>query len=455
MKTIVIVGGGFCGAIVAANLARIADAARLRVVLIEPKERIGRGVAYGTPHGTHLLNVPAGRMSAWPDQPDHFLNWLRRADPGLTGGVFVRRSRFGEYVEFALREVVETAPTTFAFEHRRDTATNIELTEAHAVVVHCASSDPIRANQVVLALGNPPPSDPFAPDQREQLGDAYISNPWNADAVERCAVNGSILLVGTGLTMVDFAVTLRAHGHNARLVAISRHGLLPQPHRNPPNPPLPIEHPLQLDQWDGRALSLLRWVREASLQTGEWREVINSLRPITPAIWSKLSKAERLRFLRHLRPYWDVHRHRMAMEVHRTLQTMIDGGALSVIAGRIQSVSQAADGVAVQIRDRGSNNDRSLRAQRIVNCTGPESDWSRVADPLAENLLRAGLISPDPLRLGILTNDDGALVDRSGRASDALFTLGHLRRGALWESTAVPELRVQAATLAKQLISRK
>lgn len=452
MHTICIIGGGFSGAILTANLARANHSTPVRVVLVERRSTIGRGVAYSTPYRPHLLNVPAGRMSAWPHDPEHFLRWLQSSDPAITGGTFVRRSLFGEYVEFTLNEAIDAAAAEFHFERRQDTARQISIDSEHRGIVEFEHSAPVIADQVVLALGNPPPGVPLTREQCDALGRRFILDPWSADAVESCDPDESILLLGTGLTMVDFALTLKARGHRAPLFALSRHGLLPQSHRNPPRPPVSFDAPFRLDGWDGRVLSLLRWIRRAVRQAGEWREVINSLRSDTPAIWARLADVERGRFLRHLRPYWDVHRHRMAMEVYLTLQSMIDGGGLAILSGRLMDVAADQESVVAQVRPRGSSRIRTIRATKVVNCTGPESDWSRVDSPLVQGLLRDGLMVCDPFRLGIVTDRQGRLIDRFGNASRFLSTLGNPRRSELWETTAVPELRNQAAAMADHLL---
>ncbi|MBL8879072.1 MAG: FAD/NAD(P)-binding protein [Phycisphaerales bacterium] len=448
MKTIAIIGGGFAGTMVAANLARGAGAQPLTVVLIERNPSIGRGVAYSTRHRPHLLNVPAGRMSAWRDQPDHFLHWLQERDAGITSGSFVRRSLYGEYVEFTLNETLTAAPPSFIFTRRTAAAAQMRIDANGRARIALNQGDPVYADHVVLAVGNQAPRAVLSPAELTQLGDRYIGDPWSDGGLERCRPDEPLLVIGTGLTMVDFAITLRARGHHAPLIALSRRGLLPHAHRNPPRAPAPFADPFRADEWDGRVLPLLRWIRNTSNQTGEWREVVNSLRGDTATIWSRLSHCERERFLRHLRSFWDIHRHRMPQEIERVVRSMIDGGALSIVAGRLCGVRAESERLFADVRPRGSNDIRTYCIARIVNCTGPECDFSRVADPLLQNLQSTGQIVVDRWGLGLLTNGQGALIDRNGRASEVLYTLGGVRRGDLWETTAVPEIRVQAAELA-------
>src|SRR6202012_134962 len=101
-KTIAIIGGGVSGALTAFHLVR--QEVQARVILIEQRPDFGLGLAYSTPSLRHLLNVPAGKISALPDQPNHFLNWLRKNyDPAATAKTFAPRAVFGRYIQSLLR----------------------------------------------------------------------------------------------------------------------------------------------------------------------------------------------------------------------------------------------------------------------------------------------------------------------------------------------------------------
>jgi uncharacterized NAD(P)/FAD-binding protein YdhS len=451
--TIVVAGAGFSGVSVAAHLARLPWRSGVRIVLLERSDAPARGVAYSTPSRLHLLNVPAGRMGAFADDEGHFLRWLRLSEPSLSGDAFVPRLRYGEYLASILHDLQTGAPAGVQVEVRHADARDIE-TAGPRLRVHVASSAPLDADCVVLATGTPAPS-------RSEIGDAlrddprYVHDPWANGALGRVRSSQPILLVGTGLTMVDAVLALRESGHGAGFLAVSRRGLLPQPHRDWPLPPPVVQPPAGLSAWNGSASALLAMihdsVRHATLGGLDWRDVINGLRPLTPSLWRRMPTRERERFLRHVRPFWDTHRHRMSTRVAAEVNAMIFRGELSVLAGRIESCHAGAGSVEVGIRRRGQPITTPHRAGAVINCTGPASDYARVDEPLFAALRGRGLATPDPLRLGIATDDQGALIDARGAASPVLFTLGNPRKADLWESTAVPELRSQAARLAARL----
>jgi uncharacterized NAD(P)/FAD-binding protein YdhS len=411
---VAIIGAGASGTLTAVQAAR----AGLTVGLIDAGARAARGLAYGTPYGAHLLNVPAGRMSAFPDDPEHFLRWLRGRLPGAQAGTFAPRASYGDYL----------ASLLMASDVTRVGGSAVGLTEGWTVHLHDGRT--VAAGAVVLALGNLPPNDPL--DLDGEAPPEYVRDPWAPGASLGLDHDAPVLLIGTGLTALDIAIALRHDGHRGAIHALSRHGRLPQPHAAFTPAPLeavPFRTPLEA----------LRWARRQP----DWRAAIDSLRPHTAQIWRSWSLQQRGSFLRHLRNLWDVHRHRHAPEAWTELD---------VLRGRIVSMSP---GLVVRWRPSGSDDIRELRVARAINCTGPACDYSRIDLPLVEQMRRAGWLTPDPLRLGIDTDDDGRLLSRDHVPVPGLFTLGPLRRPALWESTAMPEIRAQAAALAKVLRERR
>ena len=308
-------------------------------------------------------------------------------------------------------------------------------------------------DRMVLAVGNLPPRDI---DGLSALSNdaTYVRDPWAPGALERIAGAQTVLLVGTGLTMVDAVLALHAGRDDARFIAVSRRGLLPQSHRDQPHKPAVPDPSRRLDTWNGSAGELLHIVRQeasAAVAAGmDWRDVINALRPVTHALWQRMPAREQARFHRHVRPFWDTHRHRMSTRVAERIEALVAHNQLSIVAGKIAECARDGGRVAVDVRRRDGSRAR-LVVDAVVNCTGPCSDFSRAEDPLLESLRSHGMIVGDPLGIGIETGSEGAVIDRHGRESDVLFTLGGTRRPALWESTAVPELRLQAHLLARRL----
>ncbi|HZW96850.1 MAG TPA: FAD/NAD(P)-binding protein [Candidatus Eremiobacteraceae bacterium] len=445
---IAIVGGGFSGASLTAVLLGAADLP-LSVVLIEREGNPGRGVAYGTRFGGHLLNVRAQNMSGRVDDPLHFLRWAQEnyaAD--VQPGDYLPRRVFGQYAESILREADESNPGRF--EWKRDEAIAIRQTNGKAEI-YLRGGGRVVAGRVVLALGNFPPADPKFPG-RTDSSPRYVSNPWAANALDGAEQDKAVLLVGSGLTSVDVAIALRERGFEGKIHMLSRHGLLPQQHK--PVEPWPAFWNNESPRTARGMLQLLReQVREAEQQNNDWRAVVDSLRPFAQKVWSSLPLRERRQFLRHLRAYWDVHRHRVAPQIGVMLTTEMDQGRIQTHAGRVIEYCESGDGVEVSYRDRRSGELRKLSVDRVINCTGPDADVRRINDPLLQDLLSQNLVRPDALSLGLDTAEDGALIDGRGIASDFLYTIGPLRKGNLWETTAVPEIRVQASQLALHLIS--
>jgi uncharacterized NAD(P)/FAD-binding protein YdhS len=447
--TVAIVGGGVSGTLVAAHL--LASEALPRIVLVEPREEVGRGLAYSTPCSSHLLNVPAANLSALPDQPDHFLEWARkRLREPIAPYTFLPRQLFGTYVRSVLEERRQgAAPDRFL--HCQGTVREIRPA-AHGLELLLAEGQTLRADYVVLALGNQPPRALVSADGASSAGaDRYFPSPWVPGALARPAEGEEVLLIGTGLTAVDAAIALQDSGYTGMIHAVSRHGRWPLAHLPAPAPPvsfLPDPAPTTVQS----LFSLLRkQVRQAAELGQDWRPLIDGLRPRTNTLWSALSQKERTRYYRHLRALWEIHRHRMAPEIAERLLAMQREGRLRTLAARLDSAVATSEGFRVCVRPRGAAELQVLEVGRILNCTGPESDYRQGREPLLANLLAQGLAVPGPLGQGFQVTPEGALYAANGAPGERLFAVGPLRVGTLFETTAIPEIRVQALQLANEL----
>jgi len=440
--TIAIIGGGFSGATLAAQLLRHSQES-VSVVLIDPSDCPGRGVAYGTQYDWHLLNVVARDMSALDDDPEHFLRWAQaNYDSGVGPESFLPRRVYGQYITGLLRETAGLHPGRFFF--KNDEAVSVEEVERGGVV-HLRHGERVRADKIVLALGNFPPSDPNL-HGGTALGVRYIPYAWSAVALEGIAQDREVLVLGSGLTAIDQVLALRAREFGGTIHLLSRHGLLPQPHHSAA--PWPRFWNEESPRTARGLLSLVRQqVRLAQRSGGDWRGVIEALRPFTSRIWQSLSVIEKRRFLRHLRPFWEIHRHRVAPEIDRLITYQLRSGQTRVHAGRIIRYEEGAYGVAVTYRQRGTGDHQHLFVDRVINCTGAETDCRKLISPLLKQLREGGLIRPDPLGLGLDVDENGALLNEHGAPSDFLYAIGPPRKGALWETTAVPEIRVQVREL--------
>jgi uncharacterized NAD(P)/FAD-binding protein YdhS len=457
-QSIAIVGGGFSGTITAVHLLRRPPANVHRIIIVDRSGAMARGVAYGTDSDHHVLNVVAGQMSAFDADPHGFVRFVRARGLDVDDGAFVPRGFYGAYLESLLAEAAEQADGV-TLERVNAEVLRIEpAPTGDRALLTLSSGAEIHAARVVLAVGNyPPETSHFAADGFPSDSRRYISDPWARGALETVERGAPVVLMGTGLTMVDVVMELRALGAGECL-AISRRGLLPLSHRTTQRLPDRSEFPPALVDGDGEAASVRayvravrRHIRDAASRDVDWRDVIASLRPSTPRLWQALSPDERRRFLRHVKPFWDVHRHRMAPQLHEAFAALQRGGQVTVLAGRVVGLFEEADGAVVQFRPRGAADTRALKAGAVVNCTGPVSDTRRIRESLFADLCERGLLRPDALGLGIETTSTGALIDADGRPSSILFYVGPFTRARDWEATAVPELRRHARDLADQL----
>lgn len=448
--SVVIIGGGLSGTLVAMQLLK---QARIPMVIrvIERASEVGRGVAYSTPWDCHLLNVPVSAVSLVAETSHHFLRWLHQQghrDVSLQS--FVPRHWFGSYVQANLATAISVAPEV-QFEAVADEAIRV-TPEGNQASVYLQSGKVLKADRVVLALGNPPPGNvPIANPEFYQTS-SYIPSGWSGD-IEDLLERPSLLLIGAGLTAMDWVVALCDRNYPGTIHTLSRHGLLPQPHH--PTPTYPKEW-LATDippTTRGLLHQVRQEVRQAAQQGYGWRSVLDTLRFQVQALWVNLPLAEKQRFVRHLRPYWDSHRHRIAPNIGQIVQQLQASGQLQVHAAHLQTCQVVGDEVVVHLRRRGGTDLDTLTVGAVINCTGPQFNYRRLTQPLIQTLLDQGLIRPDPLALGIDVAADGAVISAQGTPSPWLYTLGPTCRGNLWETIAVTEIRDQAVALARTLLT--
>lgn len=440
-ERVIVVGGGFSGLMLAVHL--LSDPRGPAVTLIERRPEFCRGRAYADMGQPWRLNVCAGNMSAFPADPLHFLRWLQARDPAASFHDFAERRVYGDYLQGVLREVAARpdAPTRLTL--LCGEAVAAKTTDA-AVEVGLADGTTLEGDALVLAVGS---GTPLAMPGVEALdADRYVADPWSQDVTGGLVTGDSVLLLGSGLTMVDAALALSGVEGLGTIYTLSRRGVLPRAHGvNLPPPPAPAPDlptcPAQL----------LRHVRRHAETVG-WRGAVDALRPVSTTLWRSTSDKRRRRFLRHLRPWWDAHRHRLAPELWARLNTLQAAGALHSLAGRLRLAEPTADGgVEVAWRPRGVEADATFRVRRVINCTGLGGVATAAADPLLADLLARGLIRGDAQRLGLEVDRDSRAVGADGRASARLHVLGPLTQGAFWEATAVPDLRNRALLLAEHL----
>lgn len=433
---VAVIGGGFSGLMTALHLVKSGG---VRVRLIEKSASFGQGAAYGTANPEHLLNVRAGNMSAWPDEPDHFAHWLAAHRPDA--GAFASRGEYGAYLQGLLQGAAGAEERlSLAVEE----VVSLEA-DRKGWRLTCASGARESVDAVVLALGNPPPATPIGVTPEVASGPLYQADPWRPALQGDDSAEGPILLIGSGLTMVDVALSLSQSAPGRPLITLSRRGLSPLAHATTSpvkGPPPPA---------DASPAILLAWLRSQARQAG-WRETIDALRPYTQAIWRGWSAVQQARFLRHARPYWDVHRHRLAPQVAERFQALLDSATLTRLTGRIESLTVGPAGLHLKWRARGEQSARTLQIAGAINCTGPAASVSARSDPLLDALCRCGHSRPDAHGLGLDVDPAGRLIASDGASQPRLFAVGPVTRGAFWEITAVPDIRMQAAKTARAVM---
>lgn len=450
MKRITIIGGGASGSLLAANLLRHNKDETLIVNLVEKKDRIGRGVAYSATSDCHMLNVPAGKMGAFPEDIEHFHGWLKEKNYAYQPNAFVPRRIYGEYLREVICNTINNKTPSTEFNIIDDEAVDIVLDEYQAQTI-LRSGEILFSDQVVLAFGNFPPPDPSVENLEFAQAQKYFRNPWSSELSEKIDADDEVLIIGTGLTMVDAVLNLHASNHKGRIHAISTRGLLPAVHRlGYVYPPFYTELQSQTRITDILKI-VRRHIKKAEAEGVDWRAVIDSLRPHTQEIWRNLPEAEKRYFMQHLSRYWNAARHRMPPEAARILDEMQSRGALEILKGRLRKIDVSESG-KFEVTFTVNGGEKRICADAIINSIGSQSNFQKLDTQLLKNLFASGTINTDSLRLGLDALPDGRTLNKIGSVSQKIFTIGTALKGVLWESTAIPEIRIQANKLALDLL---
>ncbi|TSD75828.1 hydroxyacylglutathione hydrolase [Pseudomonas sp. KBS0710] len=457
-KTLAIIGAGFCGSTLAVHLLRHPPVTPLKILLISRPGSMARGVAYSTQARAHVLNVPAGRMNALAGEDDSFYDYVKRTHPNATPALFAERRLYGDYLQALLQQASDnTAPGCEVQEVIGEVVKIIPQPNAQGGLLLMDNGEHFRADTIVLSIGScarqaPPIADEYRPFYESP---GYVHDPWQPGALDGIGTNDPVFLIGSGLTMLDVVLDLRDRGHTGSIQAVSRRGLLPQPHRELNAHPDYDEGLAQHMLSDCTVRHYVRAVRDAIRQHaqagGDWRDIIGGLRSATQQLWHALPLDERLRFLRHVRPYWDAHRHRCAPQPGARMQAELASGKLKLMAGRIVGYTSNPGSVSVCVRRRGTRIEEQLEVKAVINCTTPALDLRQLDDPLLKSLRSEGLLVPDALGTGMAIAPSGALLDCNAVPSDWLYYVGPFLQARDWEATAVPELREYVKAMAQTL----
>ncbi|MBW6424633.1 FAD/NAD(P)-binding protein [Rhizobium sp. XQZ8] len=442
---VAVVGSGFSAIALTINLLRVLPpTASIAVVGDDPG--FGRGTAYRTEFYLHRLNVPAARMSVFPDRPDDFVEWLRGQGKAVFAEDFASRGDYGLYLRDTLASLLRPRERRARVDFIRAKATSCVQCEKDGLVFCLDNTDELKARNIVLALGVgsadlPLPKNCVEPAATPRI----IDNPWRLGWLSRVGRTDEICIFGSGLTMIDQVLSMRAQGHRGRIHVLSRRGLVPHPHPKRRSAPVATEMPENRDM-----SSILQALRRQVENGADWRGVVDGLRPQTQALWQSLGKEQRSRFLRHALAWWNIHRHRIAPEVFSRFDTLLKDGTVTVHAGFLKSIKAADDGTDVQFRKRGTQEVAALHADWVVNCTGMERAGIGHS-PLLQAMRDRGMIAMDELGLGISVDAQSRVLDPAGVPHPGLYASGALTAGQFWEITAVPDIRIQASKLAETI----
>jgi uncharacterized NAD(P)/FAD-binding protein YdhS len=449
---VVIIGGGFSGATVALNLLKLLPEGAARITIIEPRRLLGGGVAYSSTDLAHRLNVPASRMLVLEDDPGAFEAWFKTSgaldeDPEAQledGRIYPRRQVFGHYLNALLRQA--TAGVT-GFNHLQARAQSaVKHDEGFEITTDTAS---LTADIVVLAVSHPPPG---IPGQLRAVASHpnFIADPWPDRALAGIDADARVLVIGTALSTADVIASLQAQQHRGSILAISRRGLVSR-----------LRKMIQSEPYGDfatqpctTALALLRKVREtvdqAEASGSSWGAVMDALRVQGLTVWSALPGEEKSRFLRHLRPFWDVHRYQVAPQLAAITEAQCAAGRLALRAARILAVGAAGDQFEVELQFRDGVR-TSEKFGAIINCTGPDHRNVTITNPVLASLTAAGLVQADQYGLGLQTDLGARAIDASGKLHPRLFVSGPLARAAFGELMGLPQVSHHAALVAKEI----
>ena len=452
---VLIIGGGLSGTMLAVQLLRLPG--RRQVLVIEPRAELGRGEAYSAVELGHTLNGNAARMSVDPDNPDDLTQWL--TEHIAAGGwpesaeqavpiseLFPPRGLFGVYAQQRLAEAKARSASTV--EHVRAEVIDVQV-DADSTLLTLDNGQRLRGNFAVLATGMFPAA--RTPQTHSSGVNAAAVDPWDVATMRRLDPRSTVLIIGSGLTMVDAVVSLEQAGHRGPIEIFSRHGLLPHVRRQPPA----WDDFLAADPALRSPRQLLRELRRqcsiAQAQGIDWQAPLDTVRANIGRLWSQASEREKRQFVRHVRPWWESHHHRSPPLSAQLVARLHEEGRLRIRAASFKGLVPAQSGVTIAVRQRGEQTLTQVTGAALINSSGIEYDWRRVARPLPQQLLKRGLIQPGPLALGIAADASGAVLDAQGQVSARLFAMGPPLRGMWWESTAVTDVALQAKALASKL----
>ncbi len=457
---IVIIGAGFSGLMTAYHLIKQTKSP-LTIHIINDKATFGKGPAYSTPALKHLLNVPAAKMSAMHDDPNHFLDWAHKQpayktiNRDILGKTFLPRQLYGNYITSIWEEALKTKREDTQIDIIYDTAVNID--HAHGkYTITLKSHAPVNADYAILATGHEAPSNPPIPNEAYYNSPTYIKNPWLIDVTKLIKPDQNILILGNGLTMVDTVISIMDSGFKGQIHTLSPTGFSVLAHRHNhleyKDLVNEIKEPYRLDELFIIGHKHFRMLHKIGISA---EPIVDSLRPLTQKIWRSWSHQEKETFLRDIKSIWNKIRHRIAPHMYDYVQRLRLTGRLVMHKAKLLDIKEDSKGIIVHYLSKHTQTEKTLNVGLVVNCTGPQTDIAKSEDVFLQNLQAKGMIQADSLHIGMDVTDHWTLIDAQGQENPTLYTIGGNLRGLLWETTAIPELKSQTAMLAAKILSNK
>lgn len=438
--SIAVIGGGFSGVAVCFHIAKeIKSDRQVQLTIFEPNEILGQGIAYATKHTSHILNVIADNMSIDPDDSQNLTHWLKQNNYPYLGTDFIPREIYSYYLKDTLDKELKSKPQ-INFKHAKDKVIKIKFNELNCYDLVTAGGKEIKFNQVILAMGN----------TLSSAADTPFIAPWHQDSYKDASLLNSVCIIGTGLSAVDVILALEDYGFKGSYTLVSRRGKLPESHRRVEGQENEVNE--IVDQiFKCKDLRKSITIFKQAIENGiEWRAIIDALRPLSYSLWQNLSEKQQNQFLRLVRPYWDSLRHRIPNKSYKAVQKLKEYARLKIIRGGYAGFNETSEGIYLRLR--GNKSDIGPFS-RIYDCKGLWSNINKVNDPLIKNIIKDNIAIPDRHKLGIKTEPNGKVLNTNLNSLQGLYTLGTLRRGQLWESVAVRELRQQAKDIASSVLS--
>lgn len=453
MRRVVIVGGGFTGAAVAIRLSREAEQA-LDITLVEPRATLGAGLAYDSPDPDHRVNGSAELLVLFPDDFRAFARWFSESggptrDPqalwSATGVTYVRRSEVAHWMQGLLTREMERGASRIR--HLRDRATHIERGGAGWRLT-MASGQRLEAETVVLALAGQAPGLPRGVSAETASRAGFVRDPFDLAALADIPADAAVLLIGSGLTSADVVATLARQGHRGPITVLSRRGIRPAPAGEAPDVAALIarlaEPVPRFLRRHGTGLGLMAAFRAlradiaaAAAEGRDLKQPFDDARDAASRLWPGFSDAEKARFLRHLKPWYDSLRYRMVPQTGAILAGLEAAGRLRYRAAHLVDVSPAPDGrFRARLRPRGGGGD-TLLVDAVINCTGPRSFGDA---PFFDALLKGGHARADRFGLGLEVDELGRVLDAEGDAQADLRAYGLICRARFGDMTAIPQI---------------